>query len=516
MFDQLTEKLQDSIQFLTGQSKISEANIESAIQDIRKALLSADVSLNAVKVFIDRVEKEAYGEKVLRGIKPGEQVVKIINDALIEILGGDPNQEQELSTELNLNIKKGSVNSIMLLGLQGSGKTTLAGKLAYNLKAQGLKILLVPCDLQRPAAIKQLSILAESAGVDFLEIPSTQNLMEVASLAEKQINENKYDVVIYDTAGRLQIDTDLMAQLLVFEKKIKPSEKLLVIDSLIGQESANVAQAFDMQIGVTAVALSKLDSDTRGGSALSIAEAIKKPIKLASVGEKLEDLENFHPHRIASRILGMGDVLSLVERAHKRFEEEESQRLEAELMKGNFNYETFISAQNMMSKLGDMGSIAKMMGMGSMMKQMGLSSLQQENLIQESSRKITKFKAAISSMTKQEKLNPQLLYTDASSRSRKQRIAKGSGLDSKHIDQMVSEFNKMSQMFKTMGPMLSMFKSPETAPASLDPLALMQNLGLSKKQKKIMEQISPNNSHKKTLTINKKGQKPEVKGFKNF
>jgi energy-coupling factor transporter ATP-binding protein EcfA2 len=193
MFDQLTEKLQDSIQFLTGQSKISEANIESAIQDIRKALLSADVSLNAVKVFIDRVEKEAYGEKVLRGIKPGEQVVKIINDALIEILGGDPNQEQELSTELNLNIKKGSVNSIMLLGLQGSGKTTLAGKLAYNLKAQGLKILLVPCDLQRPAAIKQLSILAESAGVDFLEIPQTQNLMEVASQAEKQINENKYD-----------------------------------------------------------------------------------------------------------------------------------------------------------------------------------------------------------------------------------------------------------------------------------------------------------------------------------
>lgn len=515
MFDQLTEKLQDSIQFLTGQSKITEANIESTIQDIRKALLSADVSLNAVKVFIDRVEKEAYGEKVLRGIKPGEQLVKIINDALVEILGGDPNAEAEISTELNLNIKKGSVNSIMLLGLQGSGKTTLAGKLAYNLKAQGLKVLLIPCDLQRPAAIKQLSILAESAGVDFLNIPQTQNLLEVAALAEKAVGEQAYDVVIYDTAGRLQIDTDLMAQLLIFEKKIKPSEKLLVIDSLIGQESANVAQAFDMQIGVSSVALSKLDSDTRGGSALSIAEAIRKPIKLASVGEKLEDLENFHPQRIASRILGMGDVLSLVERAQRRFEEEESQRLEAELMKGNFNYETFLTAQNMMSKLGDMGSIAKMLGMGSFMKQMGLSSLQQENLIQESTRKMSKYKAAIASMTKQEKVNPALLYTDHSARSRKQRIASGSGLDIKHVDQMVSEFNKMSQMFKSMGPMLSMFKSSESAPASLDPLDLMQNMGFSKKQKKIMEQINSNNSHKKTLT-NKKGQKPQVKGFKNF
>lgn len=515
MFDQLTEKLQDSIQFLSGQSKITESNIESTIQDIRKALLSADVSLNAVKVFIDRVEKEAYGEKVLRGVKAGEQFVQIINSALIEILGGDPEKEPEISTELNLNITKGSVNSIMLLGLQGSGKTTLAGKLAYNLKAQELKVLLVPCDLQRPAAIKQLSILAESAGVDFLEIPETQNLLEVASLAEKACSEKKYDVIIYDTAGRLQIDSDLMAQLLVFEKKIKPTEKLLVIDSLIGQESANVAQAFDMQIGVSSVALTKLDSDTRGGSALSIAEAIKKPIKLASVGEKLEDLENFHPHRIASRILGMGDVLSLVERAQKRFEEEESKRLEAELMKGNFNYETFLSAQNMMSKLGDMGSIAKMLGMGSFMKQMGLSSLQQEDLIQESSRKISKFKAAISSMTKTEKLNPQLLYTDHSARTRRQRIAKGSGLEVKHIDQMVSEFNKMSQMFKSMAPMLGMFKS-ENPPASLNPLDLMQNLGLSKKQKKIMEQISPNSSHKKMLPTNKKGQKPQVKGFKNF
>ena len=405
------------------------------------------------------MEEEARGEKVLRGVKPGEQFIKIINDSLIEILGGDPSEadEKEISTDLNINVKKGELNSIMLLGLQGSGKTTSAGKLASRMKEQGFKVLLVPCDLQRPAAIKQLEILAGDAGVDFLQIPETQDLLHVGKLAQEQIKANEIDLVIYDTAGRLQLDNDLMAQLLLFEKMIKPKEKLLVVDSLIGQEAANVSKAFDMQIGVTGVILSKLDSDTRGGAALSIAEAIKKPIKLASVGEKLDDLENFYPKRIASRILGMGDVLSLVEQAQRKIEEEESKRLEAELMKGNFNYETFLTAQNMMNKIGDMGSIAKMMGMGSLMKQMGLNSSQQDDLLEQSKTKMARFKSAISSMTKKEKLNPILLFSDASAKARKQRIAKGSGLELNTVDQMVSEFNKMSKMFKSMMPMMQMF-----------------------------------------------------------
>ncbi|NQY81311.1 MAG: signal recognition particle protein [Candidatus Caenarcaniphilales bacterium] len=538
MFNLLTDKLQDSIQFLSGQSKITEENIDSTIQDIRKALLEADVSLSAVKLFISRVEEEARGEKVLRGVKPGEQFIKIINDSLIEILGGDPSEPEtsetkEISTDLNINVKQGELNSIMLLGLQGSGKTTSAGKLAARMKEQGFKVLLVPCDLQRPAAIKQLEILAGDAGVDFLQIPETQDLLHVAKLAQEQIKEKEIDLVIYDTAGRLQLDNDLMAQLLLFEKVVKPKEKLLVVDSLIGQEAANVSKAFDMQIGVTGVILSKLDSDTRGGAALSIAEAIKKPIKLASVGEKLDDLENFYPQRIASRILGMGDVLSLVEQAQRKIEEAESKRLEAELMKGNFNYDTFLTAQNMMNKIGDMGSIAKMMGMGSMMKQMGLNSSQQEDLLEQSKTKMARFKSAISSMTKKEKLNPILLYSDASARSRKQRIAKGSGLETGTVDQMVSEFNKMSQMFKSIMPMMQMFQgggTGDTAPANplnpaggmdlgamqnmMDPMQLIQNMGLNKKQKKMMEQMDPKFSLKKTASKTKKGQKPKVKGFK--
>lgn len=534
MFNLLTDKLQDSIQFLSGQSKITEENIDSTIQDIRKALLEADVSLSAVKLFISRVEEEARGEKVLRGVKPGEQFVKIINDSLVEILGGDPEapEEQEISTELNINVKKGETNSIMLLGLQGSGKTTSSGKLAARLKEQGFNVLLVPCDLQRPAAIKQLEILAGDAGVAFLQIPETQDLLKVASLAQEKIKAENIDLVIYDTAGRLQLDNDLMAQLLLFEKVVKPQEKLLVVDSLIGQEAANVAKAFDMQIGVTGVILSKLDSDTRGGAALSIAEAIQKPIKLASVGEKLDDLENFYPKRIANRILGMGDILSLVEQAQRKIEEEESKRLEAELMKGNFNYETFLTAQNMMNKLGDMGSIAKMMGMGSFLKQMGLNSNQQEDLMEQSKTKMAKFKSAISSMTKKEKVNPLLLFSDASARSRKERIAKGAGMKLSNVDQMVSEFNKMNKMFKSIMPMMQMFQEGNSADSNsnpldqnmdlssmqnmLDPMAMMQNMGLNKKQRKMMEQMDPNSSHKKSSQKIKKGAKPKVKGFKNF
>jgi signal recognition particle subunit SRP54 len=399
----------------------------------------------------------------------------------------------------------------------------------------------VPCDLQRPAAIEQLSILAKQAEVDFLELPEPKpKLLEVANLAQEYIKENGIDLVIYDTAGRLQIDTDLMAELLLFEKKVKPEHKLLVVDSLIGQEAANVAATFNTQIGIDAVVLSKLDSDARGGAALSIAEATSKPIKFAAVGEKLDDIENFHPSRIASRILGMGDVLTLVEQAQRKIEEEESKRLEAELMKGNFNFETFMSAQGMMSKLGDIGSLAKMMGMGGMLKQMGLSGSDQEDLFEKSSERMKKFKHAISSMTLVEKRNPKLLTGDASSSRRKARISQGSGLAKSEIDQLISEFNKMNQMFKTFGPMMKMFGGAGGGGGMPNPMAAMtggggaggmnpmaalgnmmnpqqmaESMGLSKSQKRAMQSMGLGGGSPKMKSSKKfkKGQKPKIKGF---
>ena len=330
MFDSLSGKLQDTLQQIRGQDKITEANIDQSLEAIRRQLLEADVSLKAVKLFINRVRKEALEEKVLRGLKPGEQFVKIVYEALVERLGGDASDKHRkvpLAQSIGLSPRKdfatsdSASQSILLLGLQGAGKTTAAAKLAYNLKKEGAKPLLVPCDLQRPAAVRQLQILAEQAEVDFLDIFAdgddykVKSPLELSKLAKEQASQNENDILIFDTAGRLQIDTDLMAELLLLEKQVAASAKLLVIDSLIGQEAANVADSFNTQIGITGVLMSKMDADTRGGAALSVVEATGQPIKLASTGEKLEDLEIFYPDRIASRLLGMGDVLTLVEHA---------------------------------------------------------------------------------------------------------------------------------------------------------------------------------------------------------
>ncbi len=554
MFNALTDKLQDTIQSLRGQKKISETNLEASISQVRRALLESDVSLKAVKLFTTRVTEKALGEEVLRGVKPGEQFVKIISDALTEILGGEAS---EISAE---------PGAILLLGLQGAGKTTAAAKLAYKLKKEGKKPLLVPCDLQRPAAIKQLKVLAEQAEVDFLDFltegvkaddgieaetleagahsskEKVKSITDVAKLAKKYAADNDIHTIIYDTAGRLQVDTELMAELLLLEKFIKPNEKLLVIDSLIGQEAVNVAETFDTQIGISGVLLTKLDGDSKGGAALSVVEATQKAIKLASVGEKLEDLEQFHPDRMASRILGMGDVVSLVEKAQEKIDEEEAKRLEAQLLKGTFNYETFMAAQKMMSKIGDMGSMFKMLGMGSMMSQMGLGSADQENMLEQGEARTAKFKAAINSMTIKERREPEIM-----SQSRKRRIAKGCGLSDNNIDQLISEFDKMRKMFKNLGPMLQMMQGntlseggdpsaqdvatlsgQSSDPSSgggfaspMDMLGGMMQGAMSKKQKKAMKQMGGGMPGMKALSGKapkkkaKKGQKPSIKGFRD-
>ncbi len=513
MFDSLGLKLQDSLQKLRGQKTITEKNIDDALAEIRRSLLEADVSLKVVKLFTARVREKALGSEVLTGIKPGEQLVKIINDELTEILGGS-------HQELNLATKPAN---LLLLGLQGAGKTTTAAKLAYKFKNEGSKPLLIPCDLQRPAAIKQLKILSEQAEVDFFDTNPESKLLDEAKKAMAFAQQNGNDILIFDTAGRLQVDTELMAELFLLEKLIKPAEKILVIDSLIGQEAASVADTFNTQIGLTGIILTKLDSDSRGGAALSVVEATGKPIKLASVGEKLEDLEAFHPDRMASRILGMGDVLSLVEKAEQRISEEESKRLEAELMKGNFNYETFMTFQNMMSKLGDFSSMFKMIGMGNMLSQMGLQVPNQDDLAEQSEKKFSKYKIVINSMTKQERRKPELLSSDASAKSRRARITRGSGMQESDISQLTAEFNKMAKMFKNLGPMLAMMQGGGDAPGAqapqLNPMDMMGQMmgGMSKKQQKAMRAsgMVPAKTKNKDVKKLKKGGKPGVKGFKN-
>jgi signal recognition particle subunit SRP54 len=524
MFDTLGNKLQDSFRKLSGQKKISEENIDNTISEIRRILLESDVSLKAVKLFTNRVKKKALGEEVLRGIKPSEQFIKIVNDALIELLGGGSENAG------NLNLNPENLNSILLLGLQGSGKTTAAAKLAYKYKSEGYRPLLIPCDLQRPAAIKQLKILAEEAQVEFLDISieekdpeaNVKKLREIAEKAKALAKEKNLNLLIFDSAGRLQIDTDLMAELFLLEKSVQADEKLLVLDSLIGQEAANVAEAFSTQIGITGVILTKLDGDSRGGAALSVAEACGKAIKLASVGEKLEDLENFYPERMASRILGQGDVISLVEKAEAKIEEEEARKLEDELKKGNFNFETFISAQNMMSKIGSFSSILKMMGMGSFLREMGLDAKSQDELLETSQEKMSRYKTVISSMTKQERLSPDLLSGDHTSKSRRARLAKGSGRSETEIAQLCAEFQKMKKLFKNLGPMLGMMGSGDSkeSNSSINPMDMLGNMmgGMSRKQLKAVKQrggipISMPKAQGQSHKI-KKGSKPSIKSFK--
>lgn len=506
MFDLLSQKFQQAIQGFAKEKEINENNIEKTLSIIQEELLRADVPLLTVKTFISRIKDKALGTKLVKGVSPGDKFTQIVYDALLDLFGANLGESQELKLD-----KKPS--QILLLGLQGAGKTSFAAKLAY--KFQKLKPLLVPCDLQRPAAVKQLKILAQEAQVDFLDILTQDqdsytvtNPLELSKLALAKALSDGNNLIIYDTAGRLDINTDLMAELLLLAKQINPDEKLLVIDSLMGQRALDIASAFASQIGISGVALTKLDSDSRAGLALSIVENLKKPIKFMSIGEKIEDLESFQAERITSRVLGMGDIASLVEKIEARVKKEETEALEAELLKGNFNYELFLNFQNMLSKLGSFTSIFKMMGMGSLFGSMGLNGSKQEALLNSSQSKFAKYKIAITSMTKAEKLNPNLLSKDPSANSRKKRISKGSGLSEIEINQLVNDFQAMAKIFQQVKPFMAKANSQNSSDNNL--MSDFQE-NLSKNQRKLLAQSGLMKS--KSNPKIKKGTKPSVKSF---
>jgi signal recognition particle subunit SRP54 len=439
MFDTLSDHLQNALRTVRGDATIDPENIEEAIREVRKSLLEADVSLKVVKLFISRVRQKALGAEVLQAVSPDQQFIKIVYDELVEILGGE-------NVPIDIQPKDGEPSIIMLLGLQGSGKTTAAGKLALKLKNEGHKPLLVACDVQRPAAISQLQTLGRQVGVDVFTIPGSLDVQDIGDKAMEEAKHGHYNPVILDTAGRLQIDTELMAELLLLDRTLRPKEKLLVVDAMVGQEAVNVAETFNTQLEVSGILMTKIDGDARGGAALSVRESVGKPIKFISTGEKLENLEAFYPDRMASRILSMGDVLTLVEKAQQSIDEKDAEKLAKQMMQEEFTLDTFIAAQKMMKKMGPMGDIMKMMGIGGMF---GLNSQDQDKLATHGEAMMKLYETAINSMTKAERVKPQLIDF-----KRRRRIANGAGLKETQVGQMLNEFEQMRQMMGMMRKMM--------------------------------------------------------------
>ncbi len=436
MFDTLTDRLQGFIKTVRGEAKLTPENIEEAIREVRKSLLEADVSLKVVKLFISRVRQRALGIEVIESVSPGQQFIKVVHDELVTIFGGE-------NVPINL---KGEPAVVMLLGLQGSGKTTACAKLALKLKKEGKKPLMVACDIQRPAAIMQLETLGKQIEVPVFTLPGVTDVTEIATKAIGKAKDEGLSPVLLDTAGRLQIDTDLMAELVIIDRLLEPGEKLLVIDSMTGQEAVTVADTFNTQLDTTGVLLTKVDGDARGGAALSVREATGRPIKFISTGEKLADLEAFYPERMASRILGMGDVLSLVEKAQGAIDEKEAEKVAKQMMAGEFTLEMFVNAQRMMKKMGSFGDIMKMMGIGGMM---GISSDQQSQLADHGEKMLSLYETAINSMTPEERRKPEIINM-----SRRRRIANGAGMAENNLGQMLNEFDKMRQMFQQLNKMM--------------------------------------------------------------
>lgn len=428
MFDQLSDRLKNAMRNLGGDTKLTAENIEEAIGEVRRALLEADVSLKVVKLFISRVRQKALGTEVIESVSPTQQFVKVVHDELIEILGTD-------NVPITL---EGKPPVVMLLGLQGAGKTTACGKLAKKLKDEGMSPLMVACDVQRPAAILQLQTLGKQIDVPVFADLESKDVHEIAERALAQARENNNSPVIIDTAGRLQIDTELMAEIMILDRAFEPSEKLLVIDAMTGQESVNVAETFNTQLDVSGIIMTKVDGDARGGAALSVREIVGKPIKYISTGEKLDNLDAFYPDRMASRILDMGDVLSLVEKAKQVIDEKEAEKVAMQMLQGEFTLEMFIKSQKMMKKMGNMGDLMKMMGVGGMF---GLNSSQQAQIAEHGDKMMKLYETAISSMTLEEQRKPEIITM-----SRRRRIAAGAGLKDSEVGQMLNEFEQMRGM----------------------------------------------------------------------
>ena len=441
MFENLSERLERSFKILKGEGKITEINVAETLKDVRKALLEADVNYKVAKTFTDTVKEKALGQNVLTAVKPGQMMVKIVHDELAELMGGQ-------ATELNLT---GRPTVILMAGLNGAGKTTMSGKLALRLKTQNhKKPLLAACDTFRPAAMEQLRVLAEQVDVPCYIEEGATDPIAVAKNAIQEAKAKGYDVVIVDTAGRQSIDEELMQQIEQIKEAVNPQETLLVVDAMTGQDAVNTAKTFTERLEIDGVILTKLDGDTRGGAALSIRTVVTKPIKFVGTGEKMEALDVFHPERMADRILGMGDIVSFVERAQQQFDEEEAKRLEKKIAKNKFDYNDFLGQINQIKKMGNIKDLASMIpGVGKALKDVDID----DNAFKA-------VEAMIGSMTPYDRAHPECINM-----SRKQRIAKGSG-------NSIDEINRITKQFEQMRKMMRQMTSPKMAQA----MAQMQRM----------------------------------------
>ncbi|MBP7320066.1 MAG: signal recognition particle protein [Lachnospiraceae bacterium] len=429
-FDSLSEKLQNVFKALRSKGLLTEADVKTALKEVKMALLEADVNFKVVKQFIKDVEVRAIGKDVMTGLNPGQMVIKIVNEEMVKLMGTE-------TTEISFVPGQG-VTVYMLVGLQGSGKTTSAAKLAGKVKLRGKKPLLVACDVYRPAAIEQLKVNGEKQGVEVFSMGTGHSPVNIAKAAYEHAQKNGFNVVFLDTAGRLQIDETLMQELMDMKSAVPVHETILLIDAMTGQEAVNVASTFNDQIGIDGVVLSKLDGDTRGGAALSVRAVTGKPIFYVGMGEKLSDLEQFYPDRMASRILGMGDILSLIEKAEFELDDEKARAMEKRLKKAEFSFDDYLESMNQMKKLGGLSSVLGMMpGMGS--SQMS----QIESAMDD--KKMGRIEGIIYSMTPTERANPALLNP-----SRKNRIAKGAGVDIAEVNRLVKQFEQAKKMMKQM------------------------------------------------------------------
>ena len=428
-FESLSDKLQNIFKNLRGKGRLSEADVKAALKEVKMALLEADVSFKVVKQFISSIQERAVGEEVFGSLTPGQTVIKIVTEELVKLMGSE-------TTEIAL--KPGNeITVIMMAGLQGAGKTTTTAKIAAKLKAKGKKPLLVACDVYRPAAIKQLQINGEKVDVPVFSMGDKISPVDIAKAAVEHASKNGFNVVILDTAGRLHIDEGMMEELEQIKETVNVYQTILVVDAMTGQDAVNVSGTFNDKIGIDGVILTKLDGDTRGGAALSIRSVTGKPILYIGMGEKLSDLEQFYPDRMASRILGMGDIQSLIEKAAAQVDEEQAKELSQKLRKAEFDYNDFLNQMQQIRKMGGMGSILSMMpGVGSQLAGVDMD---------EGERSMHRVESIILSMTKEERANPVLINP-----SRKQRIAKGAGVDIGEVNRLVKQFDQMKKMMKQM------------------------------------------------------------------
>ncbi|CDN31951.1 Signal recognition particle, subunit Ffh SRP54 [Mucinivorans hirudinis] len=423
MFENLSERLERSFKILKGQGKITEINVAESLKDVRRALIEADVNYKVAKTFIDDVKVKAVGTEVLTAVNPSQMIVKIVHDELAALMGGK-------AVEINL---KDSPSIILVAGLQGSGKTTFSGKLANMLKKKGRGVMLIAGDIYRPAAIDQLKILGEQIGVEVYSEPENKNAVQLVENGIKYAKSKGTNTIIVDTAGRLAIDEQMMQEITAIKRAISPSETLFVVDSMTGQDAVNTAKEFNDKLDFDGVVLTKLDGDTRGGAAISIRAVVNKPLKFVSNGEKMEALDVFHPERMADRILGMGDIVSLVEKAQEQFDEEEARKLQSKLRKDTFNFDDFLKQIQQIKKMGNIKDIASMIpGIGKALK-----NVEMDNSM------FKQTEAIIYSMTPAERENPALING-----SRKQRIAKGSGVEVADVNRLLTQFDQTRKMMK--------------------------------------------------------------------